>query len=108
MVNFNPEDAYTDTPRPNDSWRDSSDVQRMKAAEQCIAAWKLCVDVIDARKAGSIILALKQELGATARGNLLREIEAHLKANLDEALVVYLQPSVDKNALRNLRGVEVK
>lgn len=108
VVSINPDDATTVTPTPATPWRAHSDSKRIALVTQHVAAWNACVEVVDTRVRGSVVLALTRDLSAGMRGILLRDIERHLKTEIDEGLVVYLQPKEDKNALRKLRGVTVK
>jgi len=50
---------------------------------------------------------MKQSLPASERGPFLLDLEDYLR-EIDQALVVWLQPLGDRNSLRNLRGIEVK
>jgi hypothetical protein len=42
------------------------------------------------------------------RAETLLDLEAALQVKIDKGLTVWIQPQSDKNALRKLRGVEVK
>ena len=107
MVTHNPTDATANTPTVALTWRTQSESMRRWVVTDQLSAWNACVSLVDARASGSIVLALRNDLSAGARGILLRTIEKHLKKWIDEGVVVYLQPKADKNALRKLRGVTV-
>ena len=63
-----------------------------------------CVEV---RSIGDVTLGLTGKFSAAERGTLLRQAERQLKDRVDAAIVVYLEPVADRNALRKLRGVSV-
>ena len=101
-------DPWADVPAPLASWTALTGEGRIIKVSEAL---HLGIDppcVIAASLNGQIILALPNTIKARERGIWLRQAEAHLKLMVDPALVIYLDPTQDRNALRLLRGVEVR
>lgn len=104
--------ATIPTPTPSEDWINlpvSQRCARAAAALQGMASSRRdTLKVLDCKDDGQVILRLLEPLCAGERGTLLLDAEDHLKATLDEGLVVWLEPLGDKSSLRKLRGIEVK
>lgn len=96
----------TETPKTSIPWQRMPLDDRMEIVSECCA--DSGVKVIDAGTDGQIIVRLLSDLPASQRGTLLLNIEERLKREIDGALTVWLEYQDDKNALRNLRGIEIK
>jgi hypothetical protein len=66
------------------------------------------IEIAEVREDGQIILHFKQPMAADRRGRVLLDFESALKARIDPALTVWLEPLGDRSSLRRLRGIEVK
>lgn len=99
------------TPVPSVAWTALSDRLRinqvLKRLEASEAEFLSHVEVVAAKADGQVIVHMKQSLPASQRGPFLLDLEDHLR-EIDQALVVWLEPLGDRNSLRNLRGIEVK
>ncbi len=103
--------ADVPTPTPGTAWTALNERQRVDrvlnklqaSSDQFIAQ----IEVVTAKADGQVILRMKQSLPASQRGPFLLDLEDYLR-DIDQALVVWLEPLGDKNSLRNLRGIEVK
>jgi hypothetical protein len=99
------------TPVPSFAWTVQSDRQRinqvLKRLEASEAESLSHVEVVAAKADGQVIVHMKQSLPASHRGPFLLDLEEYLR-EIDQALVVWLEPLGDRNSLRNLRGIEVK
>lgn len=104
--------ADVGTPAPGVSWVALDEQQRIDQVldklEASPAQFLSRIQVITAKADGQVIVHMKQSLPANQRGPFLLDLEEYLKANIDQALVVWLEPLGDRNSLRNLRGIEVK
>jgi len=100
--------ADTPPPTPGALWLDVDQDMRKRWVANVLTALEFPGHVVTAAPTGQVTLALDRDPGPTARGTLLLDVEAALKERLDSALLVYLQPALDLNPLRKLRGVEVK
>jgi len=104
--------ADVETPLPSPAWSSMDKSQRMDQVliklEASPAQFLDNVKVVAAKSDGQIIVQMKQEQPASKRGPMLLDLEDYLKATIDEALCVWLEPLGDRNSLRNLRGIEVK
>lgn len=99
-------DPYAESPTVGEQWRAMDDATRKMLCHRTL--FGMPVTVLEARPNGHVIVRLDDDLDAAARGILLREVEKRLKANIDEGILVYLEPMQDRNALRRLRGVKVQ
>ena len=100
-------DPWQPVPKPS-YWELSSEDERLIGIAQCLEWEDADVKVIKVTDDATVVLELQQELTAKDRGTFLLDIEAALKRDVEEAITVYLQPKGDRNALRRLRGIEVK
>lgn len=103
--------ADVPTPAPGAAWIVLNDRQRVdqvkKKLEVSPRQFLAQVEIITAKTDGQVIVHMKQSLPASQRGPFLLDLEDYLR-EIDQALVVWLEPLGDKNSLRNLRGIEVK
>jgi hypothetical protein len=109
MIDF--KHAQIDTPTPGSAWRGLSDAERCARVVDTLkseAAFAAAVIIAAATEDGQIVVNLAEPLPAGKRGQLLLDVEAHLKQKIDQGLSVWLEPLGDRNSLRNLRGIEVK
>jgi hypothetical protein len=100
--------ANAQTPKPSDSWKSLSSMHRQFEVNHALRGFRHQVTLVDAKEDGHIILSLVAPLPADERGELLLDIEEHLKSIVDEGLTVWLDPQGDKSSLRKLRGIEIK
>lgn len=104
--------ANSETPTPARDWVDLNEPSRVDIVTRTLHAspanFLSRVRVVAAKADGQIILNMNNSLPANQRGPFLLDLEAHLKAHIDDALTVWLEPLGDRNSLRNLRGIEVK
>ena len=104
--------ANIDTPTPCAPWRQLSVSARLELVNKAIASHSVfsgkMLEMIEAKPDGQVIVHLTKPLPADQRGTLLLDLEEYLKASIDAAIVIWLEPLGDKNSLRVLRGIEVK
>lgn len=104
--------ANAETPTPHAAWRQLNASARLELANQFVASHAAfsgkTLEVIEAKPDGQVIVHLNKHLPADQRGTLLLDLEEYLKASIDAAIVIWLEPLGDKNSLRVLRGIEVK
>ena len=100
-------DPWREVPVPGRTWLHGVDKTIRLGAVRSILAG-VPVEVLDTRDDGTVLVALTGDVTASERGTILMDAEEELKRALDPAITIYLQPRMDRNALRNLRGVEVK
>lgn len=98
-------DPWAESPATGEQWRAMDDATRKMLCHR--ALFGMPVTVLEARPNGHVIVRLDDDLDAAARGILLRDVERKLKESVDPAMLVYLEPAQDRNALRRLRGVKV-
>ena len=55
---------------------------------------------------GQIVLKASEPIPSNKRGEILLDLEDHLKQNIDKGLTVWFEPIGDKSKLRNLRGIK--
>ena len=102
------ENAEADTPKPSASWVAKTLDQKFEMIDNICGDFADKLHVADVQDSGQVIVSLKEAATPADRGDLLMDFEEHLKANVDGALNVWLEPLGDRNSLRNLRGIEVK
>ena len=103
--------ADVPTPTPGAVWTALNESQRLNqvfnklqnSPKQFLAQ----IELVTAKADGQVIVHMKHSLPASLRGPFLLDLEEYLR-EIDQALVVWLEPLGDKNSLRNLRGIEVK
>jgi hypothetical protein len=103
--------ADVPTPAPGAAWTALNERQRvdqvLNKLQASPAQFLTQIEVVTAKADGQVIVKMKQSLPASQRGPFLLDLEDYLR-DIDQALVVWLEPLGDKNSLRNLRGIEVK
>lgn len=103
--------ADVPTPAPGAAWIALNERQRVDRVKNKLEAgpthFLAQIEIITAKADGQVIVQMKQSLPANQRGPFLLDLEDYLR-EIDQALVVWLEPLGDKNSLRNLRGIEVK
>lgn len=102
------ENAEADTPKPSSIWVAKTLDQKFKIIDNISGDFANKLYVTEVQDSGQVIVSLKESATPADRGDLLMDFEEHLKANVDGALTVWLEPLGDRNSLRNLRGIEVK
>ena len=102
-------DPWATTPRPKQAWRALSDADRIAAAAEVLTehAWGGIASVVTAVQSGTITVQFGTTLPVAERGKVVRTIEAQLQAGIEPGVTVSLMPRVDKNRLRQLRGVKI-
>ena len=104
--------ADVDTPTPGVEWTSTNERNRLDLAIERLQMspedFLSRIQVVAARVDGQIVVQMKEPLPANYRGPFLLDLEEYLKAHIDDALTVWLEPLGDRNSLRNLRGIEVK
>ena len=104
--------AAVETPIPTNFWSAMDEPQRMNHVVSKLKNSPVQfldeIQVVTSELDGQVIVRLKQALSASQRGPLLLDLEGYLKASIDEAITVWLEPVGDRNSLRNLRGIEIK
>ena len=98
-------DPWAESPTPGAEWLAMTDALRLARIHGAVSGFP--VTVIAARADGQVIVRLEDGPDAASRGIQLRKLERHLKETVDAAIVVYLEPTQDRNVLRRLRGVKV-
>ena len=103
--------ADVPTPVPGAAWAALNEHQRLdqvlKKLQASPSRFLAQIEVVTAKADGQVIVYMKHSLPASQRGPFLLDLEDYLR-EIDQALVVWLQPIGDRNSLRNLRGIEVK
>lgn len=103
--------AHAPSPVTSTAWREQHESQRLAACEKVASSditYMTLLDFLSASENGYVVVVLKQSLGPGERGTLLLDVEALLKAKIDQGITIWLEPQGDKSSLRNLRGIEVK
>ena len=103
--------ADVPTPAPGPAWKALNERQRVEQVKKKLEAsprqFLSQIKIVTAKGDGQVIVHMKQSLPASQRGPFLLDLEDYLR-EIDQALVVWLEPLGDRNSLRNLRGIEVK
>ena len=103
--------ASVDSPTTSASWGLSSLPERLSLLNKAVVeqtSFASCIDIVDARPDGQVIVKFTEPVGPEIRGTRLLDLEEILKANVDPGITIWLELLGDKNSLRNLRGIEVK
>ena len=99
-----------ETPVPGEEWISSSQNVRMDMVCNALKDIEKYsnLTVINCRPNGEVFVEMKEPMSSNQRGTLLLDAEQLLKKQVDDALIIWLEPLGDKNTLRNLRGIKVK
>ena len=91
-------------------WKDMNDEERLGLVANFMKTHQLGSELrpISCSDDGMIFFDQVVPMPVNLRADALLDLEAALKEKLDKGLTVWIQPQSDKNALRKLRGVEVK
>jgi len=92
-------------------WKVLTSEERLDLVESALnkdEALNQRVGITHLKDDGQIIVKFLEPVGADRRGEILLDLEGHLKEEVDLGLTVWLEPLVDKSVLRKLRGIEVK
>lgn len=103
-INLKFVDISTPTPQPH--WLSLSPVDRKKTCQLLLDKQQHALDVINANERGEVIVQCRRSLSPGERGTVLLDAEETLKQH-DASLVVYLEATADKNALRKFRGITI-
>lgn len=101
-------DPWADVPQPGPYWAAEDSAWRAARVQEVLALVGFEGSVVAATQHGLVVLDIAKEMAPNERGTYLMDIEMELKRCCDPSILVELRPRVDLNALRNLRGVEVK
>ena len=96
----------TPTPTPKPHWLSLSPIDRRKTCQLLLDKQQYALDVINANERGEVIVQCRKPLLPGERGTVLLDAEETLK-QYDASLVVYLEATADKNALRKFRGITI-
>lgn len=105
--------AETETRKPAQYWLALGGALQRGACQGLLDGHGFPFAVVSSDRRAELVLKVRGPGLSTAqmtpmgRGALLLDAEAMLRAEIDPAITVYLQPAQDKNALRKLRGVVV-
>ncbi len=100
-----------DAPQVSIAWRLLDDIGRLKLVLHVMreaVPEVVGLELISVTEAGVVTLRLLKPMSATIRGEWLRRLERVLRDEASPGIEVYVAPKADRNALRRLRGVEVK
>ena len=99
-------DPFAVTPRPGNAWRGMSDAERIAAVVSVAAGWNGEATLISVAQSGTLLMQFDTRMTAGDRGEAARSIEAHLQ-QIDPGLTVSTMPKIDRNRIRQLRGVTI-
>ena len=101
-------DPFAVTPRPSKDWRGLSDPSRIAAVAEVLMelGWSGVADVVTAVQTGTVTVQFNVTMSAGERGVAAREVEAHLQ-RIDAGITVSTMPKIDRNRIRQLRGVTI-
>lgn len=111
MKNFiNKEFSQASSPVSSAQWKNKSEEDRIMMIYEKIRHNSLYegFEVINADDDAQVTLKIERSIPANERGVLLLDLESHLKASIEKAITIWLEPVGDKSKLRNLRGITFK
>ena len=101
--------ALLPSPTTSDKWKKKSKQDRIKAVKDQLNKYNLnYIEVVNSEEDGQVILKIEKQISAGERGLMLLDLEEKLKKELDEGIIIWLEPIGDKSKLRNLRGINIK
>lgn len=96
-----------------DEWRRYSKTERARTVQDAILGQMAggmigdYVEVVRVEGAGRVIVRLAGSMETVERGRLLLDLERQLRDIVGPWIEIFLEPRVDENRLRQLRGVKV-
>ena len=96
-----------------DEWRRYTKSERARIVQDAIleqmadAVNNDYIEVLRVEGAGRVIIRLVRNMETVERGRLLLDLERQLRNIVGPWIEVFLEPRVDENRLRQLRGVKV-
>ena len=103
--------AFAPTPVTGTHWKQMPERQRIDTIAASIAASRAMAgtfSVVSAAPDGQVVVRFLRPVATGARGGMLLDLEELLKAEVEPAITVWLEPLGDRNSLRKLRGLEIK
>jgi hypothetical protein len=99
-----------ETVQVSEYWRSLNKKERFELVKKFVDAYPTNCDlnIILCGEDGMIFFEQIVPMPVNLRADALLDLEVHLKEGIDKGLSVWIQPQSDKNALRKLRGVEVR
>jgi hypothetical protein len=96
--------------RTAEYWKNMNDDERLGLVANFMKIHQLGSELrpISCGEDGMIYFDQVVQIPVNLRADALLDLEDALKVKIDKGLTVWIQPQSDKNALRKLRGVEVK
>jgi hypothetical protein len=106
FVSFN----NLDSPIPSDEWVHLSPEDKFSKLKNSLVKNKLesQFKIVRADENGGIFVELLTTLRTSERGASLLDLEEIFKNEIDFGLTIWCEPLGDKNALRKLRGIQIK
>jgi len=98
--------AFKEVPSPSSNWITASNESRIELVNSKIKNFKDIL-ITNTLENGYVLVNLKRPLEPGERGELLLELEKHLKDSIDVGITVWHESIDDKNSLRKLRGISV-
>ena len=111
MKNYiNKEFSLAPSPVSSEQWKNKSEKERIVMVYEKIKLNSLYegFEVMSADDDAQVTLKIERSIPANERGVLLLDLESHLKASIEKAITIWLEPVGDKSKLRNLRGITFK
>ena len=111
MKNYiNKEFSQAPSPVSTEQWKNKSEKERIVMVYEKIKLNSLYegFEVMSADDDAQVTLKIERSIPANERGVLLLDLESDLKASIEKAITIWLEPVGDKSKLRNLRGITFK
>lgn len=99
--------AFAPAFTPSLVWRELSETERIAWVGRMVTE-NPSIRIISAKADGHVVVSITEQLSAAKRGDLFMRVEELCKEMVDTGITIWLEARQDRNALRNLRGVEVK
>jgi hypothetical protein len=99
-----------DSPIPSNDWVSLSQEDKFSKLKNSLVKNKLesQFKIVRADESGGIFVELLTSPGTSKRGAALLDLEEIFKNEIDFGLTIWCEPLGDKNALRKLRGIQIK
>ena len=99
-----------DSPTVSTAWKNLNNEERLQQIKNVIQKSKYVnfFTVTRITDSGSVYLNFLSEISSNIRGNLLLDLEAKLKSEIDNGLTIWCEPLGDRSSLRKLRGIQIK
>lgn len=99
-----------DTPNAGYAWRSMDSTSRHSIVAHVMKKCRVDgqLEIVHCNDDGTLYFSQSESVAVEQRADFLLDFEDVLKKDIDSGLTVWIEPQIDKNPLRKLRGITVR